>query len=317
MLFVSELAACIGRHKYQPPEVAMAKCWRRLDPKAYHAAEARAGVQIQTDEDVVAELGLDLATATAAKTEGRATALAAKLLAQPVARATRKTVQCAQAALALPDLATRATALETTAVVGKQTLSASAAQKRHQQALELAALGRKATPAQIKRFIEAAKVRDSSAAAASVQSAINKQRGTANERPAIKKYEAKTKTRVTGKNDVFYKQNVGTADAPCWIGGRVDGLAPNKVVEVKCRRNRFFTFLPAYEKVQIHAYMALTHRHSCDLVQKFNGAVRVKTHQFDADYWDEVCEEICEFGLELQQLMRSTRAQDELLEAQS
>ena len=62
----------------------------------------------------------------------------------------------------------------------------------------------------------------------------------------------------------------------------------NRVVEVKCRRSRLFDQVPLYEKVQMHAYMFLTRRTCCDLVQKFGENVRITTMLFDEDFWAAV-----------------------------
>ena len=79
--------------------------------------------------------------------------------------------------------------------------------------------------------------------------------------------------------------------------GRVDGLVNsqsnsnrhcNKVVEVKCRRARFFTTIPLYELVQAHAYMFLTRRKSCDVVQKFGQKIQINTLKMDGKFWARV-----------------------------
>jgi hypothetical protein len=62
----------------------------------------------------------------------------------------------------------------------------------------------------------------------------------------------------------------------------------NKVVEVKCRRARFFASLPLYELVQAHAYMFLTGRAHCDVVEKLGKKIRITPVAFDSKFWKRV-----------------------------
>ena len=93
----------------------------------------------------------------------------------------------------------------------------------------------------------------------------------------------------------------------------MDGLVEGKVVEVKCRRARFFRWLPEYEKVQIHAYMFLTDRPECDLVQKFDGDVQTTTYVFDEEYWMGVCIDVERLWDELLALASDPKLQNALL----
>ena len=111
--------------------------------------------------------------------------------------------------------------------------------------------------------------------------------------------------------------------------GKVDGLvgpsssksegnktaAAGKVVEVKCRRGRFFENIPLYEQVQVHAYMFLTRRKSCDLVQKFGQQIRITPVEFDRKFWAGVCGRAVLAARDLLLVRQSTRQQDSLLRA--
>ena len=80
----------------------------------------------------------------------------------------------------------------------------------------------------------------------------------------------------------------------------MDGLTPDKVVEVKCRRNRFFTSLPMYEKVQAQAYLFLTGKPAVEVVQKYDGLTRSDEYAADAEFWGEVCDKALVFASDLE-----------------
>jgi hypothetical protein len=312
MLFVSDLAAAVGRNQYQSPDTALVRLWRRADPASHRAAEQRTGIRLEDDRAVVETLGVDVSRAARAGSEARATALVGGLLREPLARATEPQLEALARRLEQePTAEGRQEVLRKTAT---RTLAAPAAAVHAAEAHVLAARAAPPSKARLREFLERPKVADCAAAAASVASTVNKMRGTRNEGGGVARYEAKHDARVTGRNDHFYKADLGPRGRPCWVGGRVDGLTPDKVVEVKCRRNRFFRFLPDYEKVQIHAYMALTKRGACDVVQQFNDEIRTTTHAFDAGYWRAVCDEANKFMQVFHSVLGSEVAQDRLLD---
>lgn len=167
---------------------------------------------------------------------------------------------------------------------------------------------------EISSLLNLPKIGDCKRTAQCVQSVVNKRRGTRNEAKGIKAYEKKVEETTYDHNSQFYKANIGTAGNPCWIGGRVDGLTDTKVIEVKCRRNRLFRWLPAYERLQICAYMYLTNRKECDLVQRYGNQTSTTTYRFDPEYWDQVCGEIREFKETLSSVLMDEDMQDKLID---
>lgn len=78
---------------------------------------------------------------------------------------------------------------------------------------------------------------------------VNTRRRTQNEHKGIASYENSKRMKLHGKNTDFHEKciretGVGTK---VHVGGRVDGLTPlthEKVIEIKCSRNRLFSTLP-------------------------------------------------------------------------
>lgn len=93
---------------------------------------------------------------------------------------------------------------------------------------------------------------------------------------------------VTGQNNKFYKMWVGVCPRGTrWgVGGRVDGLTDDRVVEVKNRMRRFFNRVPLYEFIQIQVYLQLTGRGEAVLVQHFNGQQQEEVVRKDQIFWD-------------------------------
>lgn len=53
----------------------------------------------------------------------------------------------------------------------------------------------------------------------------------------------------------------------CAIVGKIDGFMGSELVEIKHRRNMLLDELPAYELVQVHAYMFAAGKPSCKVIQ--------------------------------------------------
>ena len=325
VLHISELAALIGKNKYKTPDEAKVNIFKRLRPAMYDQAAARTKTQIVSGDQLVESLKLDLSAAVTATQEQAATARATQIIATtPLISASQRTIdkvtQTLMNADALPEQQLTTRLLEqmascaATAAPGCS-ITASAQQRLANAATQLVSNTNKTPVPQtrVATFIQTLKVADCPQATAQVEATVNKRRGTRNEHPAIDMYERQTNTKVAGNNARFYMCNVGSVSHPCYIGGYVDGLRGDRVIEVKCRRNRLFNWLPAYEKVQITAYMHVAGKPKCDLVQKFGAALDIKTYEFDAVYWNQITTDICAAWTSIQRLFSNYKEQDRLL----
>jgi hypothetical protein len=353
MLFASELAAFVGRNRYEDPASAAAKVWRRTSPATYLAAESRVNIVLRTAEDVVQEMGVGLAAALHAEDECGADAQVDAILQQsllskcspalardvadvvlgPAGNKVERVVRAVEKAAGGPLTAAAAQNIQrqATDLVGRamSTMAATAPEaeiqvadqvdehlkqqlqvKMQEQVREQV---REQVQVQVQVLAQSVKVKDRADAATSVKEVVNKGRGTAREPEALELFEQQTGASVRDRNDRFYMANLGTQANPCWLGGRVDGVCGDRVVEVKCRRNRFFRFLPEYEKVQIHAYMHLTGKRQCELVQKYNGQIRSEVHHFDPEFWAVVRADACTHWALLLRVFDDEGLQDELL----
>ena len=320
ILFVSELAVLIGQNRYQSVGEATIKVFKRLHPQLFQHAMERTRAVVRSDDQVVDDLDIssDIEHAVQAEDEHAATEKTREILQRPLVKATDDAVTKVQTLLQKADVPS-SQKLDTLVAKVVQKGSALKPQTRTKVVNEAASLLAKATKtskvsrADIEAFLTSVKVEDCAVATKSVQGVVNKSRGTKNESKGIAKYEAQTRTKVHGNNSKFYMKNIGEKEDPCWIGGRLDGIVGDKIIEVKSRRHRFFTWLVPYEKVQIQCYMRITGKHKCDLVQKFNGKIKTDTYTFDPEYWEEVREDILDFWDGFCEMLDSEKLQDKLL----
>lgn len=128
-------------------------------------------------------------------------------------------------------------------------------------------------------------------------SAVYTQRGSRDEKVGLDRYEVASSRPVTHRNA---KVHSWTLNAPCGIAfvvrGRVDGMQGGAVVEHKQRQKRLFGAVPLYEKVQCHAYMAMTDASECRLVETFGDATMDHVVAFDPELWAQVKESLNVFG---------------------
>jgi hypothetical protein len=98
------------------------------------------------------------------------------------------------------------------------------------------------------------------------------------------------------------------------LGGKIDGLTDDgNLVELKNRQYRFFSKIPEYELVQVHAYMYLLDKTECTLVQCFKKEFRKDQVYFDNDYWNKIMCLLETFSNEFKQILEQKTCQDDFL----
>lgn len=124
---------------------------------------------------------------------------------------------------------------------------------------------------------------------------INKTRGIVNENKIIEKYEKKNNTTVNENNSKLYKMKLFDIEGhSIYICGKIDGIEDNKLIEIKNRRNRLFTFVPLYEKIQTEIYFRLTNLTQGKLIQNYNDTQSCFDIQSDDELWNTILSELME-----------------------
>lgn len=295
VLFASELAACIGMNKYKSVQEATMSVWQRWNPPSFRDAYK----QQKTPEEVFASLGPNVCNlvtrAVASETEHSATNIVRNELMNEKANFTisDQTIEVIRLAKSKKQSVDVDKACEP--LVGAREIAETLNRNVQQDC----------SAADIKRVIDSVLVKDVEEATASVVREVNTRRGTKNEHNGIESYEKSKRVKLVDKNSKFHKKRIGETNlgTPVFVGGRVDGLTPDKVVEIKCRRNRIFDTLPLYEKVQTQAYLFLTGRPVVEVMQKYDGMTRVDEYDYDAEFWNDVREGALVFASELEHLI--------------
>ena len=288
VIFASEMSACVGMNKYKSVEDAKLSVWQRWDPPSFRAASKPQ----KSAEEVFASLGpsvRDLVSrAVSSETERAATNIVENAMNEKANVATDEAVD----AILLAKSKKQSVEDACKNLVGGPEIAIALEKKLKQDC----------GATDVKRAIDSVLVKDVEEAKESVVREVNTRRGIKNEHRGIASYEKSKRVKLSDKNSKFHIKRIGetTLGTPVSVGGRVDGLTPDKVVEVKCRRNHFFNTLPIYEKVQIQAYLFLTSRRVAEVVQKYDGLTRSDEYASDIGFWSEVCDKALIFasGLE-------------------
>ena len=271
----SSLASLIGMHAYEPTKVAMAKLWEKTDPRglrarwrALHPPEAQR-VALQEEARRAAHAAVRDAARSAAPVEEVHAAVGAAVaqVRRHVGEQTRKAqkeedARLERALAAVPD--------GPAAAAGRAAARAHHTAARQESEKQAAAvLQREEDEIRRKAFTtRGIKDEDKALAHAAAEHGLD---------PAAL---------AASGNAAFFRLPLNSENHAYTLVGYVDGLTDAYVVEVKNRMRRLFAQIPLYEKVQMHAYMALTDRPACLWVQRYKDSQESRMVHFDQEWWD-------------------------------
>ena len=306
----SELAAAINMSNYTTPDQVIAKMLKRRDPKLYYANLAAIDAELMTAAQLVKQARLDVSTAQSAQDNHQADQQVDKVLENKLVDMDQEKIGVLLDQLVSCEPQQRLAVLESS-LACQYTLKPKIAEKRKLAMIEAAG-----SPdlAKLTSLVEMVKVKHSDQLSSAVKSVVNCARGNIGETPAIRMYEQQTGRTVHSCNAKLYsKVMVETPGMKLVLNGKVDGLVGNRVVEVKTRRYKFFDKLPEYESVQIQAYMFLTDRKLCDLVQSYDNQIKVSSHKFVPTKFDKIVQAAKTFGEQFVKVLASQQCQQAIL----
>ncbi|KAF0774930.1 hypothetical protein AaE_001371 [Aphanomyces astaci] len=126
-----------------------------------------------------------------------------------------------------------------------------------------------------------------------LQSTLQTSFGAAQEVHAIEHYETQTQSNVQQRNAKFWSKRVGRVQSAdrkyrnVLVGGRIDGVSGETVIEVKNRMREFINPLPRYDVVQLQTYLYLLDSTHGELVEHVKGKTKDKSKTTAVD-WDPV-----------------------------
>jgi len=166
------------------------------------------------------------------------------------------------------------------------------------------------------------------------KSALFTEYGRANESRAIRNYEKASDSTVRDSNVEFFHRTVGQVGGSggagklpaldVAVGGRIDGLSGDRVVEVKNRIRGLKRRIPVYDVVQLQAYMYIVGRTAGELVervkQRSRGEPTIRTTliRWDDAFWEQhIRQPLLAFAELVHYLASNPAAQRKLLAARS
>lgn len=250
-----------------------AACEAALSTSAEVRAAAAAAQEGAARSNIVADAGF--AAAQAAVSAGRATEEHTKILA-----AAERTLAVAMTSAEARDAAAAAAAAESERQSALATALAATAAKARAEAAALQSVSSQRAMQEVLR------------------QQVHKKRGRDEEDSALDGFAAKARIDVTRRNDKMYRLST-----PNFVlGGRVDGISSDgRVVEMKTRRH-WWAEPPAYDMLQLRAYMALLGGVNGVLVEQEQGGGRYRETQlvWCADTWASISDDLAEAAATLQ-----------------
>ncbi|CAK4085891.1 unnamed protein product [Aphanomyces euteiches] len=129
-----------------------------------------------------------------------------------------------------------------------------------------------------------------------LHSTLQTQFGAAQEVHAISQYESQTQTTVEQRNIKFWTKKIGRVQSAdlgyrnVLVGGRVDGVSGETVIEVKNRMRSFKDPLPTYDVMQLQTYLYLLDSKHGEIVEHLKNKKdksRTTKIEWDSTLWDE------------------------------
>lgn len=153
-----------------------------------------------------------------------------------------------------------------------------------------------------------------------VASEMNKSFGAKQETPAILAYEQQQQVAVQERNLAFHKRKLAAVGAyDLYVGGKIDGRADGKVVEVKNRVSRFMSPLPKYDIAQLQTYLFILEATEGELVEHLRNdqsQTKLTPVAWDPHLWDsQIAPFVVRFGSALAHFMDNEQAQEQFLTA--
>uniref|UniRef100_A0AAV1THR4 Uncharacterized protein n=1 Tax=Peronospora matthiolae TaxID=2874970 RepID=A0AAV1THR4_9STRA len=155
-----------------------------------------------------------------------------------------------------------------------------------------------------------------------VTSSMHKEFGVKHESAGIQAYEKKERVVVNDRNVKFAKRKVATHGTfTVSVGGKIDGRADGKVIEVKNRLRKFLSPLPKYDVAQLQTYLFILGAQEGEIVEHLHAATtqtKMTPVAWDGKMWHaDIAPYLVKFGSALTYLMQDTVVQKDYLQSDS
>jgi len=139
-----------------------------------------------------------------------------------------------------------------------------------------------------------------------IESKITKDRGTQLESKAVQDFGKAKGVEIERpvEPELYYRdmEHEGIKWSVC---GKVDAETEDSVIEVKNRRNRFMC--PEYDYIQLQTYLFICNKSKGILLERLRGENKESCFNFDNEFWQELTIELAEFVAELSDAMKMSK----------
>ena len=88
------------------------------------------------------------------------------------------------------------------------------------------------------------------------------------------------------------------------VGGKIDGMNNNELIEVKHRKYKLLNYVPVYEKIQVQTYMQMFGFDSCKFVEEYNNEIKTYNINKENNEWSKIRKDLIYHGNNLVELLQ-------------
>lgn len=145
------------------------------------------------------------------------------------------------------------------------------------------------------------------------ESLINTTHGTIKEQSAIDIFEEKYNCKLDISQQ-YFKLLIMTSNNINWyIGGKLDGIHKDYIVEIKNRMYGYMAYTKDYENTQIQLYLLLTNKKHAKLVEKYKNSIKITDIEKDDLYITQTLNYLKTFIKSMEKFINNTKLKMEYL----
>ena len=289
VIFASELASAIGKHRYSPRSETLCKVWRRNHEKSFcfvHCIVLRK--EVCTIISDISESSAKLKELT--RTEDWFLEALRKIVLDYSFRSLYEKI------LKLVNMRVFAAARENRIIFEANQIS-NVVEHMKDQITTLCKDESKTIEEAVEEICQKTGVKTAELKQA-LKSKLTKDRGTHLEQTAVQTFGKSKGIEIKRVAPKLYYKTMEHDGVKWRVCGKIDAQAGDQIIEVKNRKNRFMC--PIYDCIQLQTYLFLCDKTQGVLLERLKGANKETSFPFDEEFWrEEVTPELGKFVMEL------------------
>lgn len=293
VIFASELASAVGRHRYQSREETFQRVWLRSHPQSFCFAHA-----LQFKNEVRSML-------TECEELQFPSLIEESDLADFAADLRKVICDTSLRKIYWKTLNFLKVKLFKSSKEDQVLVSAKVVEQVEAEVKTLCQKEEKPVQSVVKEICAKARIEKKEVVEA-VESKITKDRGTQLEGKAVKDFGKAKGIEIERPiaPEVYYR-DMEYNGVKWMVCGKVDAETEDSVIEVKNRKNRFMC--PEYDYIQLQTYLFIRNKSKGVLLERLKGENKESCFDFDEELWEEVTIDLAEFVTELLDAMTMSK----------